>query len=321
MIKKLAARLPRFTKLEVFSFIVIAVLALNSLFSFKISIGRKPILNKLVGSQNQTKFLSETNVVDINSSARGLQAVVLPEDGVVLPVAWGDLGKQLVNSGTIDDVKFKALAAQRGGLTAEMESLLYGEENGQITITPENNGFLLNLFWALGLANENPILESGEMVDPKYGGDASRFASTGGWTLADGDVMDHYSAHKLIKLTAGQQILVDKVSQNIYRPCCGNSVHFPDCNHGMAMLGLLQLIASQGVSEQDMYKYALAVNSYWFPDTYLTIGKYLETQGQDYKTTDPQILLSAQYSSGQGYKQILSKVQPVQSQGGNGCGV
>ena len=44
------------------------------------------------------------------------------------------------------------------------------------------------------------------------------------------------------------------------------------------MLGLLELMASQGLSEEEMYKYALIVNSYWFPDTYLAIAKYFEKE-------------------------------------------
>ena len=87
--------------------------------------------------------------------------------------------------------------------------------------------------------------------------------------------MDHYNRHIFFKLTPEQQALVDKVSRGIYRPCCNNSTHFPDCNHGMAMLGFLELMASQGVSEQDMWKAALAVNSYWFPDTYINIATYI----------------------------------------------
>ena len=184
----------------------------------------------------------------------------------------------------------------------------------------QNSGELLNLFWALGLGNKNEILDE-DMKDLKFGGDASKFASTGSWTLAKGDVMDHYSKHSFIKLTKDQQAMVDRVSKGIFRPCCGNSVHFPDCNHGLAMLGFLQLMASQGASEQDMYKSALAVNAYWFPDTYLTIASYLKTQGRDYSQTPPQELLSAQYSSAQGYKQILSQVQPVQGKPSGGCGV
>ena len=120
-------------------------------------------------------------------------------------------------------------------------------------MTQENSGTILNLLWAFGLANKNEILEKGPMMDKRYGG-AENFASTGGWTLSKGDSMNHYSMHSFITLTPQQQSLVEKVSQNIYRPCCGNSTYFPDCNHGMAMLGLLELLASQGISENEMYK-------------------------------------------------------------------
>ena len=65
--------------------------------------------------------------------------------------------------------------------------------------------------------------------------------------MAKGDAMEHYSKHALIALTAEEQDLVNRVSLNIYRPCCNNPTYFPDCNHGMAMLGLLELMAAQGL--------------------------------------------------------------------------
>ena len=113
---------------------------------------------------------------------------------------------------------------------------------------------------------------------------------------------------------------MERVSKNIYRPCCGNSVYFPDCNHGMAMLGLLELMAAQGTSEEEMYKAALQVNSYWFPDTYLTLAKYFEQRGVEWSKVSPKEVLGAAYSSAQGYQQILAEVEPPQSQGGGGCG-
>lgn len=158
-------------------------------------------------------------------------------------------------------------------------------------------------------------------MDPQYGG-AGRFASTGGWTLAKDDAMNHYSKHKFVTLTYEQQKLVEQVSKNIYRPCCGNSTHFPDCNHGMAMLGFLEILASQGVGEKEMYSAALALNSYWFPDTYLTIAKYLSTKGTSWKDADPKGILAADFSSASGYQKILTEVTPPERRGGGrGCGV
>ncbi|MDP2598311.1 MAG: hypothetical protein Q8P49_00600 [Candidatus Liptonbacteria bacterium] len=244
------------------------------------------------------------------------------ESGIVLPAKWGNLGKQMVAVGVIDGTQFKALYAQRGGMSVDMKALLDADDNGQLKITAQNAGTLLNLLWALGLGNKNPILEKGPMMDPQYGS-AGNFASTGGWTIAKGSPMSHYGMHQFVTLTAEQQLLVEKVAKNIYRPCCGNPVYFPDCNHGMAMLGLLELMASQGVSEAEMYKAALAANSYWFPDQYATIARYFESKGISPKSVDPKEVLGATYSSGQGFARIqaLAPAAPSTQQSQGSCGV
>jgi len=245
---------------------------------------------------------------------------IFPQDEVVLPIEWRDLGKKMVDTGVIDKDKFESIYVNRGGIDTDSQKLLYGENNGKLKINSENASFILNLFWGLGLANKNIILEE-EMTDPRYGGQAGNFASTGGWTISKGNPMDHYNNHQFVILTKEQQNLVDKVAKNIYRPCCGNSTHFPDCNHGMAMLGLLELMASQDVNETEMYKVALQVNSYWFPETYLTIAQYLNNKGIKWKDIDPKEILGVNYSSAQGYQRIASQVVEPQSQGGGGCSV
>lgn len=261
----------------------------------------------------QTASAAKTDEVTIDENQ------VLPSEGVALPVRWGDLGKKLVEAGAIDAEKFESLYTSRGGLGDEGKALLTGEDNGNLTITSKNSGLLLNFLWAFGLVNKSAVLDEGPMQDPRYGG-ANRFASTGGWRLAKGDAMEHYSKHALVTLTAEQQDLVNRVSLNIYRPCCNNPTYFPDCNHGMAMLGLLELMASQGVGETDMYKIALKVNSFWFPDTYLTVAKYFKTKGIDWQNVDPVEALGAKYSSASGFRDILAEVEPVSGSGGQGCG-
>lgn len=246
---------------------------------------------------------------------------MLSPEGVVLPIDWGGRGKKLVEAGVIDQEKFEAIYERRGGLGETEKKLLAGKNNGEILITNENSGVLLNLFWAFGLANKNSILEEGPMQDPRYGGGASRFASTGGWTLAEGSTMDHYSSHAWVVLTPEQQALVEKVSKRIFRPCCGNSTHFPDCNHGMAMLGLLELLAAEDIGEEEMYRIALRVNSYWFPSTYLTIAKYYAEQGISWDEVSFKEVLGPDYSSARGFRRVRSAVEPVQRQGGPGCGV
>jgi hypothetical protein len=249
-----------------------------------------------------------------------LEEKVLPSGGVVLPVRLGNLGAKMRSVGVIDGERFEQLYASRGGDGAELKNLLYGESNGNLKITSDNSGMILNFFWALGLGNKNDILESGPMTDSRYGG-AGNFASTGGWTIAKGDAMNHYSRHPFIVLTPEQQKMVERVSKNIYRPCCDNSVYFPDCNHGMAMLGFLELMASQSVAEDEMYKAALQLNSFWFPDTYLTIAEYMKNKGVAWRDANPQEMLGKNYSSASGYRNIASQVVLPRQQGGSGCGV
>ena len=306
--------LPKKSKIKllpaVASFFAAAVLIVFTSFNFSINFQLKPYSARLLG-------LPESP--EARETAK-LEKAVLPAEGVVLPVKWGDLGDQMIKAGVIDADKFESIYKNRGGLDEESQRLLYETDNGNIKITKDNAGIVLNLLWALGLGNKNTILEKGPMSDKKYGG-AGGFASTGGWTLAKGNVMNHYSKHEFFSLTPEQQKLVEETSWNIYRPCCGNPTYFPDCNHGMAMLGLLELMASQGASEQEMYQTALWVNSYWFPETYINLAKYFESQGTPWKNVSPKKVLGADYSSASGYRSILNKIKPIEQQGGGGCGV
>ncbi len=245
--------------------------------------------------------------------------IISLQNGVTLPVKWGNLGVKMIEAGVIDQEKFENLYSSRGGFSLSDKKLLYDNNNGNLVINSENSGTMLNMLWALGLGNKNSILENGPMMNPRYGG-AGGFASTGGWTLARGSAMNHYSMHSFFTLTPEQQALVERVAKNIYRPCCNNSTYFPDCNHGMAMLGLLELMAFQGVSEGDMYKVALQVNTLWFPGQYEVIKTFVTSQGVDWNTVDPKKILGADYSSSSGYQKVLSQIKPQEQKGGTGCG-
>lgn len=231
-----------------------------------------------------------------------LEQEVLPSVGIKLAIKVSDLPAQLEANGVIDGSKFKVA----------------GVITDTLVITKDNAHTLLNFFWALGLANKNKILTEGPMATE---GETGNFASTGGWTLAVGGAMDHYAKYELIILTPDQQELVEEVSKNIYRPCCDNPTHFPDCNHGMAMLGLIELGASQGLNERELYQLALDVNRFWFPDTYLTIAEYLKQTGRNWATADPKELLSKEYSSGTGFAKIRSQVVKTERGLGSSCGV
>ena len=86
------------------------------------------------------------------------------------------------------------------------------------------------------------------------------------------------------------------------------------------MLGLLELMASQGASDEDMYKMALEVNTLWFPDQYQAIKTFYLSKNVDWNTIDPKEILGVQYSSASGYQKMLSQMKPQEQEGRPGCG-
>lgn len=249
-----------------------------------------------------------------------LKQEVLPQNGYTLGVTWKDIGIQLLTSGVIDKEKFEQTFTGEPDSLAMMKYMDHSS-NDHMTINEKDSHFMVNALWALGLVTKNQILDEGPMQTegPK---DPMQFASTGGWTLGSKPTSELYSSTPLILLTDKQEELVKTIAANIYRPCCGNSVAFPDCNHGMAALGYIELAVKQGLSEKRIYQDILALNSYWFPQQYVNIAAYYNQQKIDWKKVDPKTILGMDYSSGQGAARIAQEVQNVpgfQSKGG-GCG-
>lgn len=226
---------------------------------------------------------------------------VNPKDGYALSVSYGDLGPRLIEGGVISYEAFAAIYQNSGRpLSATQTAILQKGSDEEIVVNVENAHFLLNFFWAVGLANENKILTEGPMV--RYSnGQIDRFASTGGWTLATQPVTELYASMELIPLTAEQQALLEEVASAVYRPCCNNHTLFPDCNHGMAMLGLLQLMASQGATAGEMFEAAKYVNAYWFPQQTLETATYLQlNEGTKFLDADARLVVGSQFSSASG---------------------
>src|SRR3989344_7717085 len=141
-------------------FVVAGTLLAFTFFNFSLTFQLRPSSAKLLG-------LPES--LEAREAAK-FEKAVLPAEGVALPVKWGDLGVQMIKAGVIDADKFEDVYKNQGGLNEESRRLLYNSDNGNIKITRENSGVLLNLLWALGLGNKNTILEKGPMSDKKYGG-------------------------------------------------------------------------------------------------------------------------------------------------------
>ncbi len=250
----------------------------------------------------------------------------LPES-YTLPVSYGNLGPELVEAGAIDLPAFLAIYTDGGKpLPAEEQAILTQGSDAPIVIDRTNAHFLLNFFWAVGLANRNAILLAGSIQD-KGADTVDQYASTGGWTLASKPIMEIFASLPLIKLNADQQERLQTVAEAVYRPCCGNSTAFPDCNHGMAMLGILELMAAGDASEDQMFEAAKYISAFWFPKEMTQAAAYFKlTQGQDFAAIDPRRMVSREIFSMSGAQSVQQWLanggrlgQPVE--GGGSCGV
>jgi hypothetical protein len=298
-------------------------LTLVLVFTFNVTFGAM-LIQHYVYRQRLNQILEANNLpADLSSDAlfEELIAKILPPEGYNTGLKWDDLGKRLVEIGAIDQERFLDLYRQRSGDVSDFTAILEGTSDEYIYINEWNANFVLNVLWALGLAQSSKVLNEGMMMSFEDG--PGGFASTGGWTMARGHAMDIYGKHDLIPLTDTQQDLTYQIAGNIYRPCCNNSTAFPDCNHGMAMLGLIELMVYKGYSEEEIYQAALAFNSFWFPETYITIATFMKDRHElEWENTDARLALSANFSSGSGYSSIQAQVQNQPNfGGGGGCGV
>lgn len=256
--------------------------------------------------------------VSANSSYDHLAEQVTPADGKTIQVVWGTMGQKLINAGAID---LNKLQAQYGRFNDEQREILLGDSLPEITLTANNIQFWTNVLWSLGLTQQSRVLGEGLMIQREAEMPIGNYASTGGWILGSKDPMELYNSTRLIELTLEQDATVYQVAEHIFRPCCSNHTAYPDCNHGMAVLGLLELMASQGASEKELYEAALTFNSYAFSSTYLTLAAYFEGQGTAWLQVDAATMLGPEYSSAQGSQRIAAQVEPIPGapNRGGGC--
>ncbi len=299
------------------------------LIAFSVGLGSGYLLwgGNLFPDSSQGAQFSINSSQGTQGEIAALVRQINPSEGFALPVAYGDIGPQLMAAGAIDYERFAQVYEQsRQPLTAAQQTILREGSDAQIVINRENAYFLLNFFWALGLTNQNAILTEGAMM--QYGEDqVGRFASTGGCTLGAEPAIELYASSQIIKLTHEQQSRLEEVASSVYRPCCNNPTSFPDCNHGMAMLGLLELMASQDATVDQMFEAAKYANAFWFPQQTLELATFFKSaQGLDFNQVEPRQIVGPNFSSGSGFKavhQILADNGLLEQTPGRGssCGV
>jgi hypothetical protein len=252
---------------------------------------------------------------------------VRPVNGYTAPVRFGSMGPQMIAAGVFDISEFEKVYKQANQpLNEQQMAVLKESSDSQVVFNSQTAYFLLNYFWAVGLSNKNPILDNGPIQQYSQG-KVENYASTGGWSLAKKPLKEIYSALPLIPLTAEQQKNLEEAAQAVYRPCCDNPTHFPDCNHGMAMLGLLELMASQDATVDQMLETAKHANAYWYPTQTMEQAIFFKTaMDTDYKDVDARLILGPKYSSGSGFQALhqylgQNNLLPQSPNSGGSCGV
>ncbi len=253
--------------------------------------------------------------------------------GAVLPlrpIPTGlDIGRpiaRLVEAGVIDREKFMTAHAKRGAVPEWVLQALDGK-SVELAFSLETAPYNLNLLWPLGLATKAAFNED----SPINGGDLGKFASTGGWTLGrENSGASYFNAVETLNLTPDHSVMVRRLADNVFRPCCGNSAYFQDCNHGSAMLGLMELAAADGRDAAEILEMAKTANGFWYPQQYVEIALYFDVlEDMPWKSVPAERVLSAEFSSIGGlHKNVRAPLasqgmltgQP-RSLGGSGCAV
>ncbi len=96
----------------------------------------------------------------------------------------------------------------------------------------------------------------------------------------------------------------------------------------MAMLGLLELMAAQDASTEEMFQAAKYINAFWFPQQTFEIALYFQAaEGMSFDEIDAKQMVSADFSSGSGFQRVHQwldtngYLNQSPGTGGSSCGV
>ena len=227
---------------------------------------------------------------------------VTPRDGVPTGIVFGNSIQKLIAAGVLDPGKFRASAKI---LPDWVERVLKGPSDDPIVFSGQTASYLVDLLWPLGLATKTSFNEKSPIATLNIAG----FASTGGWTLGrEQNGYVYFNRVAAIDMTDQQEVAALRVATTTFRPCCNNSTFFQDCNHGSALLGLIELAASQGVTLEGLYRVALTANAFWFSDYYAKTALLLSHFYRvSWKDVTPSLILGRKFSSLSGWEKNVAE--------------
>lgn len=224
---------------------------------------------------------------------------ILPWAGYSSSIALKDSIVRLIAAGVIDLEKYLSFKGGEANFSKAWLAMLHEPTEDPIHLSSDNAAEFVDILWPVGLANRLAANAEGSIGGP----DVDTLASTGGWGLGHAESGGQYfNAEDIVDLTDEQAELAVRVAKSTFRPCCDNSTFFQDCNHGSALFGVLQLGAAQGLDEAELYREALAFNSFWFPGTYVVTALYFKVvKHTEWHEVDPRVVMGEQFSTASGW--------------------
>ncbi len=280
--------------------VVIAGISIGVLYFFSILFpGQSGPINEIIYPlQTPPAYIPNSTSLNI------LANEVYPAGGFVLPVKWGDIVKGLINLGVLNETALiDAVLESNQTLTRYEAGIMSGTYNGYIHTNASDSEFVLLVLWSLGISNNNTIITKGPLST--YG-NPDQYASTGGY-LPLGKL--EIGRLNLVNLTSEQQSEAVDVAAGTFRPCCDNPAMFPDCNHGAAELALIEMMASQGFNESQMFVVLQEFLSEYYPQNMFEVGVVYASHGINFSSVPANMAVGRTLFSASGSQNVGSYIQ------------
>jgi len=240
-------------------------------------------LNMGKGTNSSTANKGESTV---DQAMKKAIEEVTPSKGFTTKVKWNDVVAKMVKEKVLDPARLERVLKSKYGqeMKPEWRAVLAGK-NANLKINSDNAVFMMYVLWTLAKANNNQILFTSPFA--KYFKNYNIGIGKAG-----------YGNVNLLRLTKEQQKKAKEVAENASRPCCNNTTAQPDCSHGFSALGLVELMAAQNFSKQEMFATFVKFNSFWFPKTYVKNALYFKlAKGKDWSQVNKELVAGKGYSS------------------------